>query len=39
MKPGAIPAHIDVSVDLTEASSAIESRVRISIGRGGGRRG
>lgn len=42
MKPGAIPAQIDVSVAfvLNEAVSSDDwSRVRISIARGGGRRG
>ena len=39
MKPGAIPAHIDVSVPFVRNDAESESRVLISIGRGGGRRG
>ena len=37
MKPGAIPAHIDVSVPFVLNDAVSESRVRISIGRGGRR--
>ena len=39
MNPGAIPAQIDVSVPFVLREAESESRVRISIARGGGRRG